>query len=704
MEMQMQPRENIQGTTFQESGGMVSPTKRIVCATCAVMALCGVAALFSGSTTPLPQSSQGPQATEMDFVESTTESVYWTCGDRKSCTFTLNLGFDSQSAVSASHGHKKGRTTPNSKWKVEITNVGHDVAMPEDTRVMRFGIKQLLDVFADGVKTPTGHIQEEFVAEVQKHPCYFLQYSDGKLGKLMYSPNESSKSKRLKQQLISVFELDIQEDGTRQLKDGPDGPSMVQHSKHSTLLGETVVKAIHDYSDSAAAKMATSSVMSPSFLRSNAKNINDKVQVFKSKTTEAVVLGTGTLVELIGHSSLRLGHYKQDSAAQTAPDKDAKPDQIGTIPAQAGFQTEMKVMIKLMNTVESMVESLPALGELLTASFDGKGSLLGYSSADIEDEATEAIHAWSKSTTKEEKQKAVRVLTHLMTHDPKAAEIVYKIVLSKQSNSEELRELSIALGHAAAQCHAKGACVAAQSQLMKLEHNSKCTGRCNDEVKKQLHRARLHAQAEDHHPALVEHLGITPAVPTSEKNSTSKGRKLLGTCSDSCKCQSGSSSNGGINVNGAGYCTGHCSAAGPSGWCGASSSYTIAGSVDCSACELGEKDPCPSTCKCRAGSSSNGGINPDEGGYCTAFCSGPGWSGYCGTSDAYSTPDAMQVWTALSVEIGVEMVVNCWIKSVRTATPSHGRILLEMTHHGRLPWMLTLHGTARTHLMWQIWT
>ena len=36
--------------------------------------------------------------------------------------------------------------------------------------------------------------------------------------------------------------------------------------------------------------------------------------------------------------------------------------------------------------------------------------------------------------------------------------------------SKTHRLFSIALGHAAAQCHAKGACVAAQSQLMKLEH------------------------------------------------------------------------------------------------------------------------------------------------------------------------------------------------------------------------------------------
>lgn len=81
-------------------------------------------------------------------------------------------------------------------------------------------------------------------------------------------------------------------------------------------------------------------------------------------------------------------------------------------------------------------------------------------------------------------------------------------------------------------------------------------------------------------------------------------------------------------------------------FCGVGSEYTGPDSVDCTGCATAKTTPkpCPSVCKCLSGNTTNGGIDVNAHGYCTQTCSKiyPNWHNkdplarFCGVGSEYT--------------------------------------------------------------------
>ena len=63
---------------------------------------------------------------------------------------------------------------------------------------------------------------------------------------------------------------------------------------------------------------------------------------------------------------------------------------------------------------------------------------------------------------------------------------------------------------------------------------------------------------------------------------------LESSCPEKCRCTSGAASDGGKEVNGAGYCNYHCS---KWGYCGEGEEYQDGDYIDCTGCSSGNNPP-----------------------------------------------------------------------------------------------------------------
>jgi len=194
--------------------------------------------------------------------------------------------------------------------------------------------------------------------------------------------------------------------------------------------------------------------------------------------------------------------------AATEPKPDQKRDQIETLPSRAVFGGGLDVLIHLMDLAQMEEDEAVTAGELeqmLSSSFNAADSLRGYSAEDIKAAVKDALTAHNKS--KSDSRMASK-LTQLMADDRHAPEIAASIVLKQHPDTTQLTEFVEALGHAATGCIAKGACVAAQEQLMRLVKDGACRdGLCKTEAMTELHKAWAIVSEEDIAPTLAEFLG-----------------------------------------------------------------------------------------------------------------------------------------------------------------------------------------------------
>jgi len=467
--------------------------RQVVVVAMTLATVVGMVVVVSSPSHPI----EGDVATQLDVSQKI--NAYWACAAGNTCRFNVSLGFHGQSSIETSKGAKKGASSPTTEWVVQLT---HQVGNSHEAQ-MRFEIKTLIGVFGHGSpRQVSGQDSRTLVQQLEQHPAYFTQYADGTLGNIYYSPKESSKVKRLKQQIISLFEL-RKASLAKELLDGREAPSVVSYSADITANNATVYTAHHDYTDEACIKINSSRVLSPTFLRNNAKSLLKKEQLFRTKTTRAIIEADGTLRHLVGHAGLTFGTFNASGQAELA-DSGEETDQISTMPGLASFQHRVQAEIKLVQTQASEVPSLASLVGMAHSSFDPADSLLGLSTADIEDLAKDAMHEYSVAAPS---PRPFRELGLLMARERRSAPIVARVVAQSELDPEAFVLFSEALGVAAADCVAKGACAAAQQELMRLQQNHRCDDSCASDVIEQLHKAAIATVNSDHHSELSTVLG-----------------------------------------------------------------------------------------------------------------------------------------------------------------------------------------------------
>jgi len=153
-------------------------------------------------------------------------------------------------------------------------------------------------------------------------------------------------------------------------------------------------------------------------------------------------------------------------------------------------------------------------------SFDPAQSPLGLTMADIEDLAAESMRQYADLSRPSQQKRAFRELSLLMSRDAAAAPLAAAAVTSTDPDEHMLLEFAKALGVAASDCKAKGACAVAQRELMRLKEDPQCAGACDSQVLHELGRAATLAARADHHPRLAASLG-------------KHGRRLMGSGGDS---------------------------------------------------------------------------------------------------------------------------------------------------------------------------